>query len=357
MEFQHLASPQIITEHRWPEGTIPLVSICCVTYNHAAFITEAIEGILMQETTFPVEILINDDASKDETGYILRNYEQRFPNLIRIFIQKENQYSKGNRAFPFLVSHARGKFIAFCEGDDIWNSPDKLEAQANYLNKHSSVVLSFHDVVSINENGEQLNDSKIRSIMGEQPHHLSTIEEISAALIPPLSMMFRNLPWQVGPRGRRVTNEDTYFFAMISKHGEMHNIGKIMGAHRRHAGGVWSGINEADKRRASFRTRIAIAREIERERCLLPCLQLAKSGWFGFVTAIRNREANPFIFLGGYLISLVWTVRFIVSESGNIRCFFRTEIQILSIPFRYLAAISRNAFLKITKPNQSPKKI
>jgi glycosyltransferase involved in cell wall biosynthesis len=69
----------------------PLVSICCAAYNHDSFIGEAIEGFLMQRTCFPVEILIHDDASTDRTAAIVRNYEARYPWLIRTIYQSENQ--------------------------------------------------------------------------------------------------------------------------------------------------------------------------------------------------------------------------------------------------------------------------
>ena len=103
----------------------PLVSICCLTYNHAPYIRDAIEGFLMQKTNFPVEILIHDDASTDGTADIIREYETRYPDIIKPIYQTENQYSKGvkiSREYQF--SRARGKYIALCEGDDYWT--DKL---------------------------------------------------------------------------------------------------------------------------------------------------------------------------------------------------------------------------------------
>ncbi len=75
----------------------PLISICCQTYNHASYIRECIDGFLMQQTTFPVEILIHDDASSDGTDNIIREYEAKYPDLIFPIYQTENQYSRGIR--------------------------------------------------------------------------------------------------------------------------------------------------------------------------------------------------------------------------------------------------------------------
>jgi glycosyltransferase involved in cell wall biosynthesis len=112
----------------------PLVSICCLTYNHAPYIRDAIEGFLMQKTNFPIEILIHDDASTDGTADIIREYEAQYPDIIKPIYQTENQYSKGINPYPaFVYPLARGKYIALCEGDDYWIDPYKLQKQVDFL--------------------------------------------------------------------------------------------------------------------------------------------------------------------------------------------------------------------------------
>ena len=97
-----------------------LVSISCITYNHEKYIRDALEGFLMQKTDFKYEILIHDDASTDNTAKIIREYEEKYPDLIKPIYQKENQWSKGNYRISstFNIPRAKGKYIAFCEGDD-----------------------------------------------------------------------------------------------------------------------------------------------------------------------------------------------------------------------------------------------
>lgn len=137
-----------VGDGRWRDQP-PLVSICCITYNHAPFIAEAIEGFLMQRTSFPVEILIHDDASTDGTADIVRHYEQCHPWLIRPIYQSENQYSKKVKVAHLNYRRARGEFLAFCEGDDAWTDPLKLERQIQRLRAHPECRLSFHPALRV----------------------------------------------------------------------------------------------------------------------------------------------------------------------------------------------------------------
>lgn len=114
----------------------PIVSICCITYNHEKYIRGTIEGFLIQKTEFPFEIVIHDDASTDNTAKILKNYAEQYPKLIFPIWQEENQYSRGVKIYPSCVwPKARGKYIALCEGDDHWIDSRKLQNQMNFIEK------------------------------------------------------------------------------------------------------------------------------------------------------------------------------------------------------------------------------
>lgn len=124
----------------------PLVSICSLTYNHENYVSQAIEGFLMQKTTFPIEIIIHDDASTDNTTNIIREYENRYPDIIKPIYQNENQWSKGIRPSPTYVwPCAKGKYIAICEGDDYWTDPYKLQKQVDFLEVNPDYGLVFTD--------------------------------------------------------------------------------------------------------------------------------------------------------------------------------------------------------------------
>lgn len=125
----------------------PLVSICCVSYNHARFIRKCLDGFLMQQTDFSIEILIHDDCSTDGTTEIIREYEAKYPELIFPLYEEENQYQQGKAAEIDLYNYrrARGKYIAYCEGDDYWTDPLKLQKQVDFMEAHPEYSVCFHD--------------------------------------------------------------------------------------------------------------------------------------------------------------------------------------------------------------------
>ncbi|HBT85501.1 MAG TPA: glycosyl transferase family 2 [Porphyromonadaceae bacterium] len=131
-----------------------LVSISCLTYNHAPFIRDCLEGFLIQKTTFKYEVLIHDDASNDGTKEIIEEYQLKYPDIIFPIYQKENQFSKGYRGFnqKYNYPRSRGKYIALCEGDDYWTDPLKLQKQVDFLEVNSDCSLCFHASKSIRNN-------------------------------------------------------------------------------------------------------------------------------------------------------------------------------------------------------------
>lgn len=121
-----------------------LVSVICNTYNHEKYIRQCIEGFVMQKTTFQYEVLIHDDASTDGTADIIREYADRYPNIIKPLLQKENQFSKGVKiTYLYQLQRAKGKFIAFCEGDDYWTDENKLQDQVDFLKAHPDYGLVY----------------------------------------------------------------------------------------------------------------------------------------------------------------------------------------------------------------------
>ena len=121
------------------------VSVLCMAYNHEAYIEKALEGFINQKTNFGYEVLIHDDASSDRTVSIIRQYQDRYPNIIKPIFQKENQYSKGVKITrDILTPQAKGKYLAFCEGDDYWTDKNKLQVQFDYMEAHPEYAICVH---------------------------------------------------------------------------------------------------------------------------------------------------------------------------------------------------------------------
>ena len=124
-----------------------IVSISCITYNHALYIRKCLDSFLMQQTNFAFEVLIHDDCSTDGTAEIIKEYEERFPDIIKPIYEEENQYQQGKPSGSAVWNYprAKGKYIALCEGDDYWVDPLKLQKQVDFMERNLECSLCFHN--------------------------------------------------------------------------------------------------------------------------------------------------------------------------------------------------------------------
>lgn len=135
-------------------NNVPLVSIICCTYNHEPYIRQCLDGFLMQKTSFEFEVLIHDDASQDKTQEIIREYELKFPDIIKPIYQTENQYSKGVKInLTYQYPRVQGKYIALCEGDDYWTDPLKLQKQVEILEHNPNCQIVFAKIQPVSIEG------------------------------------------------------------------------------------------------------------------------------------------------------------------------------------------------------------
>jgi glycosyltransferase involved in cell wall biosynthesis len=239
-----------------------MVSICCVTYNHEKFIRDAIEGFLMQKTTSPIEIIIHDDASTDNTADIVREYEKKYPELIKPIYQKENQYSKRiNSPLNFVWQKCSGKYIATCEGDDYWTDPYKLQKQIDFLETNEDFIVTFTNCQEIDKEGNVLKNN----IVEERDDRTYTHFDMPIHA-PNLTRLFRNKYLNNIPKSFfNVPGEDTYLLVWQSKFGKIKYQNFNSANYRVISQGVWSGQSDFQKHHHLFQTRYAILEIAERK--------------------------------------------------------------------------------------------
>lgn len=227
------------------------VSVCFIAYNHAKYIEQALESVLMQKTDFLIEIVIGEDNSTDSTKEICEKYQSLYPDKIRIISSDKNIGPQPN--FERTYYSCRGKYIAMLEGDDYWTDPLKLQKQVSLLENKPEYVISFHDSIVIDENDNILKQSKITET---SKRNLSKEQLIIGTLIPTNTVMFRNGIINRFPKEfLEVTNGDTFLFALLGQYGEAAYQNDIQPAiYRVHGGGVWGPQGKYIKQLKSLKT-------------------------------------------------------------------------------------------------------
>lgn len=241
--------PQALSVSTWPQTAQPVVTVICMTYNHQAYIRECLDSFLRQETSFPVEILVHDDASTDETPRIVREYADRYPGVIRPVLQTENQRSKLGPLLPRLLSSVKGEFFAFCEGDDYWTFPEKLERQVALLRANPKLVMVSHECRGITADGGDFPRWR-RLAEGETVEY--TQDDVLCNVFnhpntwvcraQPLSADFLRLV-QTLPMG-----DDPLNLYMLHSGGTGLSLGETWSVYRQHAGGIWSTLSQFRKK-------------------------------------------------------------------------------------------------------------
>jgi glycosyltransferase involved in cell wall biosynthesis len=196
----------------------------------------------MQKTNFPFEVLINDDASTDGTADVIREYEEKYPHLIKPIYQTQNQYSQGVNFLKFNLDRIQGKYVAMCEGDDYWIDENKLQIQVDYLDAHPECSVSFHLSKVVFEDGSQ--PTTIFPTPEERFNQtiLSFDDLLRHNFIQTNTVMYR---WRfLGKKMEEylpsnILPGDWYLHLLHAQTGNIAMIDRAMGVYRRHPGGVW----------------------------------------------------------------------------------------------------------------------
>lgn len=220
----------------------PFLAVLTATYNHEKFVAQAIESVLMQETSFSVKHFIFDDCSTDKTSEICQSYKTRNPNRIEIYKTEENNIIENSKNLYRVARLSNAKYIALLEGDDYWTDPLKLQKQVDYLESHPEIVCTHHRVNAVDEN------DNFKHLSKENPVISSTNDLISRkCYVSTLSLVFRNIfiDNQFPDFFFKSLSGDYNLSIILSKYGKFYFFDEVMGCYRQHDKGITNDMNNS----------------------------------------------------------------------------------------------------------------
>lgn len=226
------------------------LSVSITTFDHAPFIAQALDGVLMQEVDFDYEIIVGEDCSTDGTREIVLDYAARYPERIRTVLPEQNLGGGGKHLFAETLALCRGQYIAFMDGDDYWTSPNKLAAQVRLLDERPDATMCYHNVLKVSTPAGQL--------MGpynvwESDRETTLCDLLSGCVVASCSPVFRRevlvpLPhWYFS-----LHYGDWPLYLVAAQRGRIVYMAPTMGVYRIHGDGMWSGQGESPLRRKQF---------------------------------------------------------------------------------------------------------
>lgn len=212
----------------------PLVSIAVLTYNHELYIKEALDSFINQETKFDFEIVVSDDASTDGTKSILKNYKEKFPELFNL-----NLHSKNIGMMPNFIStlkSCKGKYIAFCEGDDYWTDIKKLQKQIDFLEQNKDYAICFHECKIFNQATNKLEEDNITK---SEKDIYSRNDLLTGNFMHTPSIVIRN-NFSIPNWLKKSPIGDWPLYLYIIKGSKIKKIEEVMAVYRVHENSSWS---------------------------------------------------------------------------------------------------------------------
>jgi glycosyltransferase involved in cell wall biosynthesis len=216
----------------------PLVSVSMITFHAQDFIAEAIEGVLQQKVDFPIEVVIGDDCSRDKTRAICLQYAEKYPDIIRVLPEEKNLGISANTART--MNACTGKYIAVCDGDDIWTDPLKLKKQVAFLEKHPDYGVVYSDVETISETGAVVQDSEQDGIRAMYQQGTIFLKLLQTNFINNSTSLFRReyLEDHIVFPDRDYQIPDYLRWLHISTRAKFYFLNEKTTAYRRHSAGL-----------------------------------------------------------------------------------------------------------------------
>lgn len=217
------------------------VSTIMLTYNHGIYLKQAIEGVLRQKTDFLHELVICNDASPDESDEVIRPFAEKYPNIVRYFRHEKNIGFEKNQRFAF--EKARGKYFAYCEGDDYWTDENKLQLQHDFLEKNPEFVMTTARNFLLHQDTGKTTDDGKDNIFWDKEYVDYTQETFfkerpTQTFTYLIRREYLDLKWMnIYPDYR-----DLYYFYHLLEFGKGRAFNKKIGVYRLHEGGVYSSL-------------------------------------------------------------------------------------------------------------------
>lgn len=230
-------------------SNVPLVSVQCLAYNHEKYVRQCLDGLVSQKTNFNYEVVIHDDASTDNTVSIIKEYETKYPDIILPIYEKENMYQKNQAKMRQIITeHLTGKYIAFCECDDYWTSPTKLQKQVDFLESHPEYSMCFHSAKKLYE-CDSISWLRCEDI---EDRDYTATEVFVNWIVPTASILCRREAIEYRSKmkgGSRILNGDITIILSSAMIGKIRGMHEKMSVYRVQSGGITYDEN-AKKNRA-----------------------------------------------------------------------------------------------------------
>lgn len=229
----------------------PLVSVICLTYNQDKYVRDCLEGFVMQQTSFPYEVLVYDDASTDKTADIIREYAAKYPNIFKPTLYVKNNYSQGLGYVGFYagIKTAKGKYIAYCEGDDYWIDPEKLQKQVDFLEAHPNYEVCAHEVRIRSDHNKKIDGMLFSQFeknlfISVKRKYYNFDDMLTGNIFHISSMMYRNFPIELPRWMHKISAGDMILFRLIAEKGDLYRMTDVMSVYRDHTDSLTNSHSE-----------------------------------------------------------------------------------------------------------------
>lgn len=297
-----------------------MVTIRCITYNQEKYVRQCLDGFVTQQTNFEFEAIVHDDASSDGTADIIREYAMRYPHIIKPIFETENQYSKGFNALRRILDPLmKGKYVAFCEGDDYWTDSHKLQKQVDFLETHPEYSMCFHQATRIFE-GEKRKDELYAKVENRE---YTGIEIYQPKYRPPTASIVFTSEMYRSDIYQKVISKDFSFddlpmFLCCAHIGKVYGMSDNMSVYRKHAEGLSNIFDRNDELVLKFANDNLSLYKVFGKEYKEDCTKVYVMDYFNYFMHNRKKGKHCWgVLLKILLTHPIYTIRFIIDRYAH----------------------------------------